>query len=218
MEEALKAYAVATDYGVAEISTEATFKIASIYRDFGKSLMSSERPAKLNKAEREQYDVLLEEQAFPFEEKAIEIHEVNAQRSTAGLYDQWVKNSFGALRELKPVRYGKTERSDPAAAVDKPEQPASLNQQAIGLREQGKFEQAVAAYQAAIAADPNYQPAILNLGILYDMYLGDTVHAMEMYTRYLALKPEGDAEVGKWVKELQSRKPLAAAVVEKDKS
>lgn len=110
MEEALKAYAVAADFGVADVSTAATFHVATIYRDFGKALISSERPKKLSKLEREQYDVLLEEQAFPFEEKAIEVHEVNAKRTTDGIYDQWVKRSFDALRELQPVRYGKLER------------------------------------------------------------------------------------------------------------
>jgi cellulose synthase operon protein C len=112
MEEALKAYAVATEYGVADVTTAATYRIATVYRDFGKALMASERPKKLNKVEREQYNVLLEEQAFPFEEKATEIHEVNAQRAASGIYDQWVKASFDALRELRPVRYGKTERSE----------------------------------------------------------------------------------------------------------
>jgi hypothetical protein len=28
------------------------------------------------------------------------------------LYDEWVKKSFTALRELRPVRYGKNERSE----------------------------------------------------------------------------------------------------------
>ena len=111
MEETLKAYAVAADYGVADVTTAATFRIATVYRDFGKALMASERPKKLSKAEREQYDVLLEEQAFPFEEKATELHELNARRAVDGLYDQWVRNSFDALRELRPVRYGKSERS-----------------------------------------------------------------------------------------------------------
>jgi hypothetical protein len=83
-----------------------------VYRDFGKALMASERPKRLNKIEREQYNVLLEEQAFPFEEKATEIHEVNAQRAATGIYDKWVKASFEALRELRPVRYGKTERAE----------------------------------------------------------------------------------------------------------
>jgi TolA-binding protein len=112
MEEALKAYAIATDYGVADVTTAATYRIATIYRDFGKALMASERPKKLNKVEREQYNVLLEEQAFPFEEKATEVHEVNAQRAASGIYDKWVKSSFEALRELRPVRYGKVERAE----------------------------------------------------------------------------------------------------------
>jgi TolA-binding protein len=112
MEEALKAYAVAADYGVADVSTAATFRIATVYRDFGKALMTSERPKKLSKVELEQYNVLLEEQAFPFEEKATELHEVNARRAATGVYDKWVQSSFDALRELRPVRYGKVERSE----------------------------------------------------------------------------------------------------------
>jgi hypothetical protein len=112
MDETLKAYAVASDYGVADVSTAATFRIAGVYREFGKALMSSERPKKLSKVEREQYDVLLEEQAFPFEEKATEYHELNARRASNGIYDKWVKSSFDALRELRPVRYGKNERAE----------------------------------------------------------------------------------------------------------
>ena len=112
MEETLKAYELAANYGVADVTTAATFRIASVYRDFGKALMTSERPKKLSKAELEQYNVLLEEQAFPFEEKATELHEVNARRTADGLYDQWVKASFDALRELRPLRYAKNERSE----------------------------------------------------------------------------------------------------------
>ena len=116
MEEALKAYAAASDYGVADVTTAATYRTAVVYRDFGKALMASERPKKLSRVELEQYNVLLEEQAFPFEEKATELHELNARRATAGVYDAWVKSSFDALRELRPVRYGKNERSE--GAVD----------------------------------------------------------------------------------------------------
>lgn len=112
MEEVLKAYALASEYGVAEVTTAATFHTAALYQDFGRALMSSQRPKKLSKAEREQYDVMLEEQAYPFEEKATELHEVNARRAAEGIYDQWVQASFKALRELRPVRYGKNERSE----------------------------------------------------------------------------------------------------------
>jgi len=109
MENALKAYEAAADYQVAEVTTAATFESAELYRQLGKDLMSSERPKNLNKDELEQYDVLLEEQAFPFEEKAIKLHEVNTARAKDGTYDEWVQKSFSALAQLNPGRYGKVE-------------------------------------------------------------------------------------------------------------
>jgi TolA-binding protein len=109
MEAALKAYEQALDYQVAEVTTAATFESAELYRQLGKDLMSSERPKNLSKDELEQYDVLLEEQAFPFEEKAIKLHEVNAARAKDGTYDEWVQKSFAALAQLNPGRYGKVE-------------------------------------------------------------------------------------------------------------
>jgi tetratricopeptide (TPR) repeat protein len=109
MENALKAYTDAADYEVADVTTAATYASAELYRQLGKDLMSSERPKGLSKDELEQYDVLLEEQAFPFEEKAIKLHELNAARAKDGIYDDWVQKSFAALAQLNPGRYGKVE-------------------------------------------------------------------------------------------------------------
>jgi hypothetical protein len=74
--------------------------------------MASERPRNLDDEAREQYDVLLEEQAFPFEEKAIELHETNARRTGDGVYDEWVQRSFDVLAKLMPARYAKAEMSE----------------------------------------------------------------------------------------------------------
>ena len=112
MELALKSYAAAADYGIAEVSTAATFQTAEMYRDFGKALMTSQRPKGLKKDELEQYNVMLEEQAFPFEEKAIEVHELNAKRTANGIYDKSVRDSIAALGELRPARYNKVERAE----------------------------------------------------------------------------------------------------------
>lgn len=109
MESALKAYGQAADYQVAEVTTAATFESAELYRQLGKDLMSSERPKGLSKDELEQYDVLLEEQAFPFEEKAIQLHEINTARAKDGTYDESVQKSFAALAQLNPGRYAKVE-------------------------------------------------------------------------------------------------------------
>jgi hypothetical protein len=112
MEDVLKAYSMAANYGVDDVTTAATYHIAALYQDFGKALMASQRPRKLSKLELEQYNVMLEEQAYPFEEKSTELHEINAKRASEGIYDEWVKKSFVALKELRPVRYGKAERSE----------------------------------------------------------------------------------------------------------
>jgi hypothetical protein len=109
MEEALAAYGKAADYGVAEVTTAANYEIAELYHALSKDLYASERPPELTADEREQYDILLEEQAFPFEEEAIELHETNAARTVEGIYDQWVQRSLAALAELSPGRYAKSE-------------------------------------------------------------------------------------------------------------
>lgn len=112
LQASVDSYTAAANYGVAEVTTASTYRIAQIYSEFSKALFASERPKGLSAEELEQYDLLLEEQAFPFEEKAIDIHESNASRANEGLYDQWIKESMLALRKLKPVRYAKNERSD----------------------------------------------------------------------------------------------------------
>lgn len=112
MEKVLTTYGEALDYGVAEVTTAATFGMGELYRQLGADLMTSERPKNLNDEEVEQYDVLLEEQAFPFEEKAIELHETNAQRTGDGVYDEWVQKSLDVLAKLKPARYAKSEVSE----------------------------------------------------------------------------------------------------------
>ncbi len=110
LSKVLNAYQTVTDYGVEQFATQATFRIGAIYKQLSADLMASERPTGLDALALEQYELLLEEQAFPFEEKAIDVHEANSQRSWQGVYDQWVKESFTALKELLPARYGKEER------------------------------------------------------------------------------------------------------------
>ena len=73
------------------------------------SIMESDRPDNLNPLELEQYEILLEEQAFPFEEQAISLHEINMRRSWDGVYDDWVKRSFAELKKLMPARFDKQE-------------------------------------------------------------------------------------------------------------
>ena len=112
MESAIGSLNRAAGYGFAETTTAATYEIAGLYQDFGQSLMNSERPAKLKELELEQYNLLLEEQAFPFEEKAIQAHEANVRRIEQGRYDAWIKQSAAALVKIAPGKYAKREQSE----------------------------------------------------------------------------------------------------------
>lgn len=109
LDQTLKAYEAILDYGIAEYTTQASYRIGEIYVELSQALMDSEKPQNLDALALEQYTILLEEQAFPFEERAIEIHEANIQRTREGLYDKWVKDSFKTLGKLLPARYNKQE-------------------------------------------------------------------------------------------------------------
>ncbi|MEM7304617.1 MAG: tetratricopeptide repeat protein, partial [Pseudomonadota bacterium] len=112
MEKALAAFELASAYKVQEVTTAATHYSALIYHDFSRALMSSDRPAGLSSDELAQYEILLEEQAFPLEEQAIELYELNANRTADGTYNKWIKLSIQELGELMPARYAKQEKSE----------------------------------------------------------------------------------------------------------
>ena len=88
-----------------------------------------------------------------------------------------------------------------------PQQPLFLNQLGIAYRQQGEFQKARDAYERAIAIAPDYPAPHLNLGILFDLYLWDGARALAAYDRYLALSPDEDGKVRKWIADLRNRKP-----------
>ncbi|SEF58811.1 Tetratricopeptide repeat-containing protein [Alcanivorax sp. DSM 26293] len=110
MKKALADYQAVADIGVAEYATAANYKIGEMYRVLARDLIASERPKGLDELELEEYTMLLEDKAFPYEDQAIDILIANTNLVTDDIYDQWVKKSFGALAELIPGRYAKFEQ------------------------------------------------------------------------------------------------------------
>ena len=110
MDTALQQYEQAASYQFAEVTTAATFQTAQIYAELGAALMKSQRPKNLSGETLEQYNLLLEEQAYPFEEQAITLHETNVQRIESGLYNVWIEKSLQQLAQLVPAQYAKLER------------------------------------------------------------------------------------------------------------
>jgi hypothetical protein len=85
--------------------------MAEVYYGFNRSLLDSERPGDLSAVDLEAYELALEDEAFPFEEKAIEVHAKNLELIGSGIYNDWIAKSLGKLALLVPVRYAKEELS-----------------------------------------------------------------------------------------------------------
>ena len=116
MQDSVKLYGQAAVYGHAEFVTRSTLAIGDIYRSFSVALLESERPRNLNADELEQYNLLLEDQAFPFEDKAIEFYETNVSRIAQGIYDPAVKTSLKNLKDLFPARYARPGKFETSVA------------------------------------------------------------------------------------------------------
>jgi cellulose synthase operon protein C len=107
------------EYEIAEVTAAATYYMAETYFDFSRSLKESERPTDVQAADLEKYEADLDETAFPFEEKAIKVHEKNIELLHAGILDEWTEKSLTRLAELMPGRYAKNEvSSDFLAGID----------------------------------------------------------------------------------------------------
>lgn len=110
MKEALQQYRDVKKIGVSEYTTAANHKIGELYRTLAQDMLDSERPDGLSDLEKQQYDLLLEEKALPYEDQAIEVLISNTDLVSEGIYNDWVKQSFEALSKLLPGRYAKNEQ------------------------------------------------------------------------------------------------------------
>jgi tetratricopeptide (TPR) repeat protein len=72
----------------------------------------------------------------------------------------------------------------------------------LSLRRQGLFADAEKTYLEGIASAP-HPDLHLNLGILYELYRGDNIHALEHYRSYLEAGGGASARVEGWVKYLE---------------
>lgn len=107
---ALETYAEAVAIKAPDTTTAGTHKIGAALDEFVQSLLNSERPAGLTGEQLEQYNFLLEEQAVPFEERAVVAYETNVRRTQElGLYTEWIGKSYERLASLRPARYRRPE-------------------------------------------------------------------------------------------------------------
>ncbi len=130
MDAAIEGFGNLVNYEVSEVTAAATYYMAEVYSNFSRSLVESERPASLSAADLQKYEDGIEEEAFPLEEKAIQVHEKNLELMHGGIYNAWTEKSLARLAVLKPGRYAKSEISSGfLGSIDRyvyrqPERPA----------------------------------------------------------------------------------------------
>jgi tetratricopeptide (TPR) repeat protein len=109
LDSAIKQYQSAADYGILEFVTMSSFKVAHLYQQFAQELRNSPKPAGMGADEQKLYAEIIEEQAAPFDELAIELHQANIDRAWEGSFNEWIDRSFAEMKQLNPARYNKTE-------------------------------------------------------------------------------------------------------------
>ncbi len=102
-------YQKAADYGILEFVTLSSFKIGELYETFANDLRSAPSPKGLSASDKTLYAEIIEEQASPFDQLAVDVHQANVNRAWEGHYNTWIANSYDALKRLYPERYAKHE-------------------------------------------------------------------------------------------------------------
>ncbi len=86
-----------------------------------------------------------------------------------------------------------------------PRNCTAYNELGVLSRQSGDFAGAEVHYRTCLEMTPSFKDAYLNLGILYELYLGKLPEALEAYRRYQSLLVEPDHRVRGWVMDLQRR-------------
>jgi len=96
-------------------------------------------------------------------------------------------------------------RAFEAAVAANPYNCTAHNELGLLARVNGDFEAAERHYLNCIERVPDDRAAYLNLGILYELYLGRLPEALVSYRQYQSLGTEPDRQVEGWVVDLERR-------------
>jgi tetratricopeptide (TPR) repeat protein len=170
MDATIAAMGQLANYGIDEVTAAATYYMAETYSNLSRSLLESERPDDLKPEDLEEFKNKLDEAAFPFEEKAISVHEKNIELLRAGAFNSWTEKSLSRLTELMPGRYAKHETSSgfpgaidnhvegsPVLQVSNPAKSANAVTQGAGVTDEMR-----ANYESAVGMlkEERYEPGI----------------------------------------------------------
>jgi len=109
LQNASERYQLAAEYGILEFITLSSYKIGLLYRQFANELRTTPGPDGLSEGDQTIYAQIIEEQAAPFDQLAVELHQANIQRAWDGAFNEWIDKSFDEMKVLSPERFNKNE-------------------------------------------------------------------------------------------------------------
>jgi len=93
-----------------------------------------------------------------------------------------------AIKQIKEKNFAGAEDTLKKAITQNPDDAALHNHLGIALKNQGRYKEALAAYEKAVKLKPGYYEAVNNQAVAYEM-LGDKKKAALLYKKALSLKP-----------------------------
>jgi len=181
-----------------ESSLDKGFTIAQL-EDGRQGFIITEVP-KMDEASRKDFDraiAMIKDQDYG---QAIDILEKIIEKSP-GVTAPYIDIAIAYRHIGKPE---KAEEHLKTALQLVPDHPVASNEYGLLCRKAGRFADARAIYEKAIARFPDYYPMHRNLGIICDLYLNDPECALEHYEIYSQAKPE-DKQVKLWIADLRAR-------------
>jgi hypothetical protein len=86
-----------------------SYKIAGLYQTFANDLRTSQKPAGMSVEDQNVYAEIIEEQAKPFDDLAVDLYQANIDRAWDGKFNEWIDKSFIEIKKLLPERFNKNE-------------------------------------------------------------------------------------------------------------
>src|SRR5262249_1725935 len=135
--------------------------------------------------------------AFPFEEKAIKVHEKNMELLHTGVLNTFTEKSLSRLTELMPGRYAKHEMSSGfiaatdteafAEGVPGADELRTKYEAAMRVLEATQYEQGIVLLRKLTEEAPALTEAHIDLGIAYEL-TGDLERSEASLNKALELK------------------------------
>jgi len=102
----LKEYSNIAKQRIAAFLPEIFFQMGRAIEDYRDSIIHSERPEELSKEELEEYNFLLEEKAYPYDDQAVKTYNRSIEAAIKNMiFNEWMDKSLKRLVDLRPALY-----------------------------------------------------------------------------------------------------------------